>query len=96
MLSQFEHVVRHWRGADGNPSGAQHHGCGLVAAIEAILEFRKIARQMLIADGPVGAGDGVLDVARGGIHPLNAGASAAVRARSGDDRLMGAGGADTN
>ena len=47
MFSQFEHVVRHWRGTDGNPSGAQHHGCGLVAAIEAILEFGKIAGRCL-------------------------------------------------
>jgi hypothetical protein len=56
MLSQFEQVLRHWRGADGTPSEAWHHGCGIVAAIEAILEFGKVARQMLI-DGPVAAGD---------------------------------------
>jgi len=60
-LSQFEEAVGHWRASSGSPSEAGHHGGETVAPVEAIFELGQVARDL--ADGPVGGGDGGLDVA---------------------------------
>jgi hypothetical protein len=39
-------------------------------AVEAVLEFGEVAGYMLVADGAVSASDRALDVAEGGVDPL--------------------------
>src|SRR5512132_3261301 len=46
-LSQFEEAVGHWRGSDGGPAEAGHHGGEIVAAIEAVGEFGQVAGNVL-------------------------------------------------
>ena len=72
-LSQFEEAVGHWRGADGGPAETRRHGGEIVASIEAVGEFGQVAGDVLLADGPLGGGDGGLDVAERGIDPLEGG-----------------------
>ena len=79
MLSQFEQAIRHGRGSDCDVSKTRHHGGEIVASVEAVLEFGEVARHVLFADGAVGAGDGALDVAEGGVTHLKAGFRAALR-----------------
>ena len=91
-LSQFEEAVWHWRGSDGGPAEAWHHGGEIVAPVEAVLELGQVAGDVLLADGPVGGGDGGLDVAEGGVDPLEGGCQHGLAAGSGGDRLMRAAG----
>ena len=70
ILSQFEETVWHRRGWDCDITEAWHHGGEIVSAIKAVLEFGEVARYMLVADRTVGASDGALDVAKGGVDPL--------------------------
>src|SRR5512134_1890596 len=91
-LSQFEEAVGHWRSSDGGPAEAGHHGGEIVAPIEAVREFGQVAGDVLLADGPVGGGDGGLDVAERGIDPLEGGCQHRLAAGSGADRLMRASG----
>ena len=87
-LSQFEEAVGHWRGADGGPAETGHHGGEIVAPIEAVGEFGQVARDVFLADGPVGGGDGGLDVAERGVDPLEGGCPHRRAAGAGADRLM--------
>jgi hypothetical protein len=41
-LSQFEEAVWHWRGSDGGPAEAGHHGGEIIAPIEAVLELGQV------------------------------------------------------
>src|SRR5512144_2535225 len=91
-LSQFEEAVWHWRGSDGGPAEAWHHGGEIVAPIEAVLELGQVARDVLLADRPVGGGNGGLDVAERGVDPLEGGCEHRLAAGSGVDRLMRAAG----
>src|SRR5216683_598347 len=90
ILSQFEEAVWHGRSSDGDVAEAWHHGGEIVAPVEAVFEFGEVAGHMLVTDGPVSAGDGALDVAEGGINPLERGGQGGLAARSGDDRPMDA------
>src|SRR5512133_3606688 len=87
-LSQFEEAVRHWWGADGGPAESGHHGGEIVAPIEAVREFGQVARDVFLADGPVGGGDGGLDVAERRVDPLEGGCQYRLAAGPGADRLM--------
>src|SRR5512147_1230604 len=82
-LSQFEEAVWHWRSSDGGPAEAGHHGRELVAAVEAVFELRQVAGDVLLADGPVGGGDGALDVAERSVDPLEGGCQHCLAAGSG-------------
>src|SRR5512134_4150570 len=82
-LSQFEDV---------DPAEAWHHGGEIVAPIEAVLELGQVARDVLLADRPVGGGNGGLDVAKRGVDPLEGGCEHRLAAGSGVDRLMRAAG----
>ena len=87
-LSQFEEAVGHWRGADGGPAETGRHGGEIVASIEAVGEFGQVAGDVLLADGPLGGGDGGLDVAERGVDPLEGGWPHRRAAGAGADRLM--------
>ena len=87
-LSQFEEAVGHWRGADGGPAETRRHGGEIVASIEAVGEFGQVAGNVLLADGPLGGGDGGLDVAERGVDPLEGGWPHRRAAGAGADRLM--------
>src|SRR5512134_752659 len=91
-LSQFEEAVWHWRGSDGGPAEAWHHGGEIIAPIEAVLELGQVAGDVFLADRPVGGGDGGLDVAERGVDPLEGGCEHRLAAGSGVDRLMRAAG----
>src|SRR5512134_3786932 len=90
-LSQFEEAVGHWRGSDGGPAEAGHHGGEIVAPVEAVFELDQVAGDVFLADCPVGGGDGGLDVAERGVDPP-AGGRQDLAAGSGVDRLMGTAG----
>src|SRR5947207_15536111 len=92
ILSQFEEAVWHRRGSDCDIAGAWHHGGEIVSAVEAVLEFGEVAGYMLVADCAVSASDGALDVAEGGIDPLECGVQRGLAAVPGYDRLMDAAG----
>src|ERR1700757_3064909 len=92
ILSQFEEAVWHCRGADCNIAEAWHHGGEIVSSVEAVLEFGEVAGYMLVTDGAVSAGDGTLDVAEGGVDPLERGSQGGLATGSGDDWLMDAAG----
>ena len=68
-LSQFQEAIGHGRGSDAGPCKARDHGPEVVAAVEAVFELGEGARHVFGADGPVGAGDGGLDVAESGVDP---------------------------
>src|SRR5512134_2402198 len=91
-LSQFEQAVGHWRGSDGGPAEAGHHGGEIVASVEAVGEFGQVAGDVLPTDCPVGGGDGGLDVAERGVNPLEGGCQHRLAAGPGADRLMRASG----
>src|SRR5512132_4097653 len=91
-LSQFEETVRHGRGAHSSPAEPGEHGGQIVAAVEAVLEFGQIARDVLVADRPIGADDRRLDVAGSGVDPLEGRREDGFAARAGADRLVGAAG----
>src|SRR5512147_3347288 len=88
-LSQFEEAVWHWRGSDGGPAEAWHHGGEIIAPIEAVRELGQVAGDVFLANRPVGGGDGGLDVAERGVDPLEGGRQRCLAAGSGVDRLMG-------
>src|SRR5512132_32599 len=87
-LSQCEEAVGHWRGADGGATETGHHGGEIVAPIEAVRESGQVARDVFLADGPVGGGDGGLDVAECRVYPLEGGCQYRLAAGPGADRLM--------
>ena len=88
-LSQFEKTIRHGRGSDAGPGEAGDHGREIVAPVEAVFELGEVARHVLGADGPVGSGDGGLDVAESGIDPFEGGGFRRSRSRAGfDDRVV--------
>src|SRR5512147_2483465 len=87
-LSQFEETVWHGRGSDGGPAEAGHHGGEIVAPIEAVRELGQVARDVLLADRPIGGGNGGLDVAERGVDPLEGRCEDRLAAGSGVDRLM--------
>src|SRR5512144_2249947 len=89
-LSQFEEAVGHRRGADGGPAEAGEHGGEVVAAVEAVLELGQIARNVLIADRPIGTDDRCLDVAERGVDPLEGRREDGLAARASADRLVAA------
>src|SRR5512134_547110 len=91
-LSQFEKAVWHWRSSDGGPAEAGHHGGEIVAPVEAVRELGQIAGDVLLADGPVGGGNGGLDVAERRVDPPKGGYQRRLTAGSGADRLMRASG----
>src|SRR5512144_3329219 len=93
-LSQFEEPVRHWRGSDGGPAEAGHHGGEIVAPIEAVRELGQIAGDVLVADRPIGTDDRRLDVAERGVDPLESRREDRLAARAGADRLVGTAGRD--
>src|SRR6201995_2521976 len=70
ILSQFEEAIWHRRGSDCDIAEAWHDGGQIVSAVEAVLEFGEVAGHMLVAGGAVSASDGALDVAEGGVDPL--------------------------
>src|SRR3974390_816849 len=70
ILSQFEEAVWHRRGSDCDVAEAWHHGGEVVSAVKAVFEFGEVAGYMLVADGTVSTSDGALDVAEGGVDPL--------------------------
>src|SRR3954466_12550081 len=88
ILSQFEQAIRHWRRPQCDVAEARHHGGEIIAPVEAVLEFGKVARQVLCADRTVGAGDRVLDVAKDGVDPFEGGGKSGPATAPGDDRLM--------
>ena len=60
----------------------------LVAAVEAVGEFGKIARRIFLTPGVVGAVQGPLDVAEHRVHPPQARRLAAARSPSGYPRAV--------
>ena len=72
-LSQFQQAVGHGRCSDAGPGQAGDHGCEIVAPVEAIFELGEVSWHVFGADGPVGAGDGGLDVAKSGVDPFEGG-----------------------
>src|SRR5258705_12116831 len=92
ILSQFEEAVWHRRGSDCDMAEAWHHGGEIVSAVEAVLEFGKVAGYMLVVDGAVSASDGALDVAEGGVDPLESRVQGGLATGSSDDRLVDAAG----
>ena len=64
----------------------------IVSPVEPIFEFGEVAGYMLVADCAVSASDGALDVAEGGIDPLECGVQRGLAAVPGYDRLMDAAG----
>ena len=69
-LSQFQQAAGHGRVLDAGPGQAGDHGREIVAAVEAVFELGEVSWHVFGADGPVGAGDGGLDVAKGGREVL--------------------------
>src|ERR1700756_777664 len=92
MLSQFEETIWHRRGSDCDIAEAWHHGGEIVSAVEAVLEFGEIAGYMPVADIAVGTSDGALDVAEGGVDPLESRVPGGLAPGSSDDRLVDAAG----
>src|ERR1700746_1800866 len=70
ILSQFEEAVWHRRGSGCDIAEAWDHGGESVASGVAGTEFGEVAGYMLVADGAVSASDRALDVAEGGVDPL--------------------------
>ena len=91
IFSQFEEAVWHRRGSDCDIAEAWHHGGEIVSAVEAVLEFGEVAGYMLVADGAVSASD-ALDVAEGGVDPLESRVQGGLATGSSDDRLVDAAG----
>src|SRR6516162_6320088 len=89
ILSQFEEAVWHRRGSDCDIAEAWHHGGEIVSAIKAVLEFGEVTGYMLVADGAVSASDSALDVAEGGVDPLEGRVQSGLATGSSEDRLVG-------
>ena len=62
------------------------------SAVEAVFELGEVARNMLAVDGPVGAGDRGLDVAKRGVNPLEGRFARRRWTASGLDSLVDASG----
>src|SRR6201987_5300301 len=93
ILSQYEESVWHRRGSDCDITEAWHHGGEIVASVEAVLEFGEVAGYMLVADGAVSASDGAaLDIAEGGVDPLESRVQGGLATGSSGDRLVDAAG----
>src|SRR5271166_1765241 len=89
-LSQFEQAIRHrWR-PHTRPREARDHRGEIVSSVEAILEFGEVAWHMFAVDGPVGSGDGGLDIAKGRVDPLERGCARRGGSAACCDDLMGA------
>ena len=94
-LSQFQQAVGHRWGSNAGPGQAGDHGREIVAAIEAVFELGEVSWDVFGADGPVGAGDGSLDVAKSGVDPFEGGCFRSFRPRAGsDDRVAASGACD--
>jgi hypothetical protein len=91
-LSQFEKAVRHGRGVNGGPAEAGDRSGQIVAAVETILELRKIARNVLFMDGIVGLGQAGFQIAEQGVGFHEGRVFDRLLAGTGDDRLVGAAG----
>src|SRR3954454_3742867 len=61
----------------------------VISPVEAIVEFREIARHMLLVDRPGGPHDGGLDVAERRVDALEAGDASRGRARASYDDVVG-------
>ena len=92
-LSQFQQVVGHRRGSDAGPGQAGDHGREVVAPVEAIFELGEVSWHVFGADGPVGADDGGLDVAKSGVDPFEGGRLRGFRSRAGSEDRVAASGA---
>src|ERR1700758_3384397 len=92
ILSQFEEAIWHRWGSDCNVAEAWHHGGEIVSSVEAVLEFGEVAGYMLVGDGAVSASDRALDVAEGGVDPLESRVQGGLATGSSDDRLVDAAG----
>lgn len=71
-LSQYYEPVRHGRSLDRGDSPTLSHGGQVSSMVEAITELSKIARPVLVSDRVIGSVDGVLDVAKHRIDPVQA------------------------
>src|SRR5947207_15353680 len=90
ILSQSEEAVGHWRGSEGDVGEPRHHRGEIVAPIEPVFEFGKVAGHMLVTDGTVGASDRAFDVSESSVDPLKCGHQSGAATGTGDDRVMGA------
>src|SRR6202048_1161499 len=88
IFSQCEEAVWHRRGSEGDIAEAWHHGGEIVSAVEAVLEFGKVAGYMLVVDGAVSASDGALDVAEVVLTHLKGRVQGRLATGSSDDRLV--------
>lgn len=70
-------------------SESRDHGLEVIAPVEAVLEFGQVARGVLPANGMVRASDGVLDVAKKGVDPVERRAIYTGTSTAGDDALVG-------
>src|ERR1700751_931900 len=92
ILSQFEEAVWHRWGSDCDVAEAWHHGGEIVSAGEEVLEFGGKAGDTAVADIAVSTSDGALDVAEGGVDPLESRVERGLVTGSSDDRLVDAAG----
>jgi hypothetical protein len=68
-LSQFQQAIWHGRRSDAGLDQARDDGCEIVALVETAFKLGEVSRHVLWADGPVGSGDGGLDIAESGVDP---------------------------
>jgi len=71
-LSQYYEPVRYGRSLDRGDSPTLSHGGQGSSTVEAITELSKLARQVFVSDRVIGSVDGVLDVAKHRIDPVQA------------------------
>src|SRR5664280_3804722 len=69
-LSELQETVGHRRCANTGPCEARDHGGEIISSIEAIFELCEVSRHVFGVDGAVSSGDCRLDVAEGGVDPL--------------------------
>src|ERR1700739_2482865 len=87
-LSQLKQAIGHgWRPHPG-PCETGDHGGEIVSPIEAVLELGEVARYVVGADGPIGAGDRRLDIAERRVGPLEGGRARREGSAACDDDLM--------
>ena len=88
-ISQLEQPVGHGCGTDTGPEKPWHHGGKIVSPVEAIFEFREIARHMLLVDRSISSNDGGFDIPKCRIDPFEARDTGRRSARTGLDDLVG-------
>src|SRR3954452_9202308 len=69
-LWQLEQAVGHRGRTQAGPGQARQHRGQVVAPVEAVFELGEVAWHVLGSDRVVGPNDGGLDVAQGGVDPL--------------------------